>query len=82
VRNGERELVLQSRRAYQRTMGAELIASVEEITGRRVRAFLSDNHIDPDYAVESFVLAHESDEDTDEQPAARLGDTDEQAARG
>jgi hypothetical protein len=29
---------------------------VEEITGRKVIAFLSDNHLDPDIAVESFVL--------------------------
>ena len=44
------------RKAYQDTMGHELVAGVEEITGRKVIAFLSDNHIDPDIAVESFVL--------------------------
>ena len=63
VSNGESELVLASRKAYQRTMGASLVASVEEITGRKVIAFLSDNHISPDYAVETFVLeplAHEA----------------------
>ena len=38
---------------------AELVAGVEEITGRKVEAFLSDNHLDPDVAVETFVLARE-----------------------
>jgi uncharacterized protein YbcI len=37
-------------------MRADLIAAIEELTGRKVRAFLSDNQIDPDIAVESFVL--------------------------
>jgi uncharacterized protein YbcI len=53
---GETELVLANRTAYQNTLGAALTAAVEEISGRRVRAFLSANHIDPDYAVESFIL--------------------------
>jgi uncharacterized protein YbcI len=57
VRNGETDLVLQTRKAHQRSMSSALVASVEEITGRTVLAFLSDNHVDPDYAVESFVLA-------------------------
>ena len=56
VNNGETDLVLANRKAYQRTMGPELVAAVELISGRKVLAFLSDNHIDPDCAVESFVL--------------------------
>jgi uncharacterized protein YbcI len=57
VRNGEEDLVLRSRKGYQNAMRGQLVAAVEDITGRRVLVFLSDNHIDPDYAVESFVLA-------------------------
>jgi uncharacterized protein YbcI len=57
VRNGQIDLVLANRKAYQNAMGPDLIACVEEASGRKVAAFLSDNHIDPDYAVESFVLA-------------------------
>jgi uncharacterized protein YbcI len=57
VRNGETGLVLANRKAYQNAMGPDLVACVEEISGRQVVAFLSDNHIDPDYAVESFVLS-------------------------
>jgi uncharacterized protein YbcI len=56
VRDGEVELVLATRKAFQKTMGPQLIAAVERHSGRRVFAFLSENHIDPDVAVESFVL--------------------------
>ena len=56
VRDGEGDLVLASRKAFQRTMSHRLTAVVEELSGRRVLAFLSDNHIDPDIGVESFVL--------------------------
>jgi uncharacterized protein YbcI len=56
VRDGRTTHVLDTRKAYQRTMATDLIASVEEILGRKVIAFMSDNHIDPDIAVETFVL--------------------------
>jgi len=49
-------LVLEMRRAYQQTMRGELIAGVEQLTGRKVMAFLSANHLEPDIAIESFVL--------------------------
>jgi hypothetical protein len=38
-------------------MRADLIAEIEELTARRVTAFLSDNHIEPDVAIEAFHLA-------------------------
>jgi uncharacterized protein YbcI len=57
VRDGRADLVLGIRTAYQATMRDELVAGVEEFTGRRVIAFLSANHLDPDIAIESFVLA-------------------------
>ncbi len=50
-------LVLTLRAAFQGTMRDDLIAGIEEILGRKVQAFLSDHHIDPDVAVEVFVLA-------------------------
>ncbi|HEX2071192.1 MAG TPA: Na-translocating system protein MpsC family protein [Thermoleophilaceae bacterium] len=56
VADGETALVLQARQAYQRTMKSDLIDLVEQATGRKVRAFLSANNVDPDVAVESFVL--------------------------
>ena len=57
VSDGLDELVLTMRKAFQRTMRHDLTHGIEEILGRRVAAFMSDNHIDPDVAVEVFVLA-------------------------
>ena len=57
VSDGRGQLVLDLRKAFQSTMREDLIAGVERVMGRKVIAFMRDNHIDPDYAVEVFVLA-------------------------
>ncbi len=62
VADGRHELVLEMRRNFQQTMRDDLVAIVEQWTGRRVIAFMSDNHIDPDIAVEVFVLEPEGGE--------------------
>ena len=51
------ELVLSARRAFQQAMRADFVAGIEEILGRQVAVFLSANHAEPDYAVETFILA-------------------------
>lgn len=56
VQDGKAEVVLHSRRAFQDTMQADAITAVEELSGRTVLAFMSNNHIDPDLAVEVFIL--------------------------
>ena len=56
VRDGKQELVLSMRLAFQQTMRSALVVGIEEITGRKVRAFLSANHMTPDIAIESFLL--------------------------
>ena len=56
VDNGLADRVLQLRHDYQLTMRDDLVAIVERQLGRRVIAFMSQNHIDPDLAVEVFVL--------------------------
>jgi uncharacterized protein YbcI len=61
IRDGRQDLVLETRRAYQQTMGADLTAGIEEITGRQVIAYLSANHLDPDLAIENFMLAPQDD---------------------
>ncbi len=53
---GEREVVSLTRLAFQRAMQAEFTGLVEEATGRKVAAFVSQVHFDPDLAVEIFVL--------------------------
>jgi uncharacterized protein YbcI len=56
VADSKAALVTEMRHAYQQTMRDDLIGGVERLTGRKVIAFLSANHIDPDIAIESFVL--------------------------
>ena len=56
VRDGKEEAVLAIRRTYQESMRTELIEIVERLTGRTVSAFMSSNHVNPDVAIESFVL--------------------------
>jgi uncharacterized protein YbcI len=53
---GQMDHVRQTRRLFQDAMRADIVAGIEEITGRRVIAFLSDNHISPDLAVETIIL--------------------------
>ncbi len=50
-------LVLTTRLTFQEVMGDDLIAGIEQVLNRKVIAFLSANHIEPDIAIESFVLA-------------------------
>jgi uncharacterized protein YbcI len=54
--SGEEVFVLALRRKFQTTMRDDLVAAVEGNVGRRVVAFMSDNTIEPDMALESFVL--------------------------
>ena len=37
-------------------MEADFREAVERLTGRKVFAFISGNHVDPDIAVELFIL--------------------------
>ena len=53
---GEGQVVLDLRRRWQRVMEAEVSREIEELMGRKVIGFMSDNHIEPDLAVEVFVL--------------------------
>jgi uncharacterized protein YbcI len=57
VENERAELVLSTRKTFQEIMSNDLIAGIEEILQRKVIAFLSANHIAPDIAIESFILA-------------------------
>ncbi len=52
----EGEAVLAMRRLSQRAMTEELKAAVARLTGREVIAFMYDNHLDPDMAIQVFVL--------------------------
>src|ERR671911_2384091 len=56
---GEREAIQHIRRRFQQQMADSFIGIVEQATGRRVRAFLSETDIDQDVSVETFLLADE-----------------------
>jgi len=56
---GEAEAVEAFRRTFQETMEAQFTEVVEEATGRRVRAYMSQVHVNPDVAVEMFMLEPE-----------------------
>jgi uncharacterized protein YbcI len=60
IEAGEREPVMQTRLAFQRAMEDRFTAAVEEVTGRKVVAFLSQVHFDPDISAEIFVLEPEA----------------------
>jgi uncharacterized protein YbcI len=53
---GESRAVLDLRRRWQGVMQERVSREIEDLTGRKVIGFMSDNHIDPDLAVEVFVL--------------------------
>jgi uncharacterized protein YbcI len=53
---GQGQVVLDLRRRWQAVMRVDVSREIEELTGRKVVGFMSDNHIDPDLAVEVFVL--------------------------
>jgi uncharacterized protein YbcI len=72
VADGKQDDVLRIRQSFQRTMRADIVAAVEELTGGKVLAFMSDTHIDPDLACEVLVL--EPDEaDSGEEAAEDPG---------
>jgi len=55
MEGGEPERVLEMRRDFQRMMKVRYSAMVEELTGRKVLAFLSQAHIEPDLTIEMFL---------------------------
>ena len=59
VKAGKDTEVLEVRRLFQSAICAAATANVERLTGRKVVGFMSDNHIDPDLAIEAFVLEPE-----------------------
>jgi len=56
VESGDAEGVRTVRKRMQAAMAGDLRESVEELTGREVVALMSDSHVDPDVAVEVFIL--------------------------
>jgi uncharacterized protein YbcI len=66
---GDWEQVKATRQSFQMAMRGPFTEAVEEITGRKVIAFMSQVHLDPDMAAEIFVLA-ENGEETPADPSS------------
>ena len=56
IDQGDVDAVYAMRRSFQMAMEQQFTTVVEEATGRRVIAYMSQIHQDPDLAVEIFVL--------------------------
>jgi uncharacterized protein YbcI len=56
MEQGEPERVVQMRHEFQKMMGLQYKEAIEELTHRRVIAFLSQAHVDPDVTLEAFVM--------------------------
>jgi uncharacterized protein YbcI len=53
---GRFDAVQETRAAFQETMREKFSDAVEQAVGRKVIGFLSQVHVDPDLAVETFIL--------------------------
>jgi uncharacterized protein YbcI len=49
-------LVQETRNAFQTAMQDKFIKAVQDLSGRRVLAFISDHHVGPDIEIELFLL--------------------------
>ena len=54
--NNHGEAVNGIRHLFQQTMEADFTVAIERLTGRKVTAFISGNHLEPDVAAELFIL--------------------------
>lgn len=66
------QLVRELRRAFQAAMRDRLEQIIEEETGLRVRASLGDHAVDPDIAIDAFVLEPDEPTRSNGKPIAAL----------
>ena len=56
MNSGEPERVIAMREDFQRVMAGRYRQKIEELTGRKVLAFLSQAHVEPDITMEIFFV--------------------------
>ena len=61
IEAGRFPAVQATRTAFQDTMRDRFVAEVEQLVGRKVIGFLSQVHVGPDLAVETFILEPDGD---------------------
>jgi uncharacterized protein YbcI len=59
AQRGEADAIQHIRRRFQQQMADDFVSIIEQATGRKVRAFLSETNIAEDVSVETFLLADE-----------------------
>lgn len=62
IESGRLEAVRETRNIFQDAMGPKFRQAVEDATGRKVIAFMSQVTFDPDMAAEVFVLAPDAED--------------------
>ena len=77
VAKGRVDKVIEIRHEFQEAMREESMARVGELTGRKVTAMLSANHVNPDLGAEIFVLDGPPDYDVPRAPGATGGDSEQ-----
>jgi uncharacterized protein YbcI len=66
IEAGKADQVRATRQEFHLAMEADFVEMVERIVGRRVLAALAQTHVNPDAAVEIFLLGEEAEQ---EEPA-------------
>lgn len=61
ARSGRTDAVARQRHEFQEAVRDEFVRTVEGIVGRRVIAFMSTVHVDPDVNIEVFMLERQTD---------------------
>jgi uncharacterized protein YbcI len=56
IDSGEPERVVEMREDFQRVMAEDYKNTIEELTGRKVLAFLSNAHVEPELTLEVFFV--------------------------
>jgi uncharacterized protein YbcI len=62
VAAGCEDQIRENRQIFHQARRDQFVGAVEELTGRKVRAFMSQVHFDPNIAVEVFLLEPEGEE--------------------
>jgi uncharacterized protein YbcI len=84
IAEGEAQAVHEIRRSFQKAMERQFREIIESATGRKVIAYMSQVHEDPEIALELFVLdstpeLHPGERDGDVQAAESVGEAADQS---
>lgn len=71
ISQGEEEAVVAFRRAFQEAMKVQFVEVVEQATGRVVNAYMSQVHVNPNVAVELFLLEPEETDGASDGASSR-----------